>query len=1101
MKRTLVIVLILLLLAMGIPNDVAASDPADEDRLTMTPDGLYWTDDMRVTTNSASDTIPQITVDKNHDAHIFWMRDGWYYKKFDRFGNALTKEKQINTQSVSRFLSEKVVDIDSNQDIHFVWVPGGYSGEVRYVKYDNEGNVLIPEMTAVDNTRSTHVPNMAVSSDDAVNIIYEDYRYQCEDINYNKLIDGKIVKDAICISNDVASHCEFCNLAADKYNTIYANFGSNTGSWVGAVNSEGVHPWASQSLPITTQYQTAGIACTPDMHVHVAWFESGALYYQRLNQRNIAVTEPILVDQGNLGNHQVWSDLRNPGIATDSANNIVITYTKDDMVYYKYIKHRTWNDTQPGGYKLVDKTGCRRPRVAIDPDDNVHIVWEDTRTGNTEVYYKFAYNFQLKLYADPVALQAMFYFHPNETKVLPFELQNTGGIADKYDVNINSDDISEGWTVELNNTYCELQGESSEPFKMTVSSPVFASEGDNTYINITAKSRGNPEKQDIISFISFIIVTHDVSLTCRNPVSTVYPGKSVSYNLFVTNIGDVPERIKIIGLMGAPEGWDYEITGPHLDDQGVVHLDPKKGTNLTVHVFSPEDAKANDNATVTIQAYDMDKPEASANVILRTLVTPIFYLIWEADITEKWIDPGGTDHFEMTLTNYGNVVGAAQISVEIASDLRGWDAFLDKEQVQLRGGESTKIQLTVTVPERALAGQRLVLRTVAETFELTQKAQIETTAFVNIIHELEPQLETDKVMVYPGGEASYLVEVFNQGNGEDRIDLYVEGGQPGWVVTFEYQDLEINKIIISPQLSKTLTVVVRTPYEAEAGIFDTKIMLRDSGGNDYEVEVRTEVIQIYEIDMTCSQVHQKGTPGGVLIYPMMLENLGNGHDIIDLDVTSIPDGWTYNFKDAGGEVVEQVELQYGDRIDFKLNVWVSDTHMETEETLTVKAQSVFDLAQQDQIQLTAEIRMPDLRIQSVEFNPQNIRENKVVQIRVQLENIGTGGANDVVVEFYDNGKFISEDSISYITTGISGNATAVFTWLPKAGKHNLRFIVDPPTNNKPNGNVLESAEDNNVHLVTKNASGEDQLPWPSAPFVLLAMLGVALLVSTFRRRR
>jgi hypothetical protein len=199
LKRQVAILAIFLMIVSSIPTLAAAAESGDEDRLFMTPDGLYWTDDLQVTRNSATDSIPQITVDKNHDAHIFWMRDGWYYKKFDRFGNALTKEKQINTVSVSRFLSEKVVDIDSNQDIHFVWVPGGYSGDVHYVKYDNLGNVLIQDMVAVQNTRSTHVPNMAVSSDDAVNIIYEDYRYQCEDINYNKLIDGKIVKDAICI--------------------------------------------------------------------------------------------------------------------------------------------------------------------------------------------------------------------------------------------------------------------------------------------------------------------------------------------------------------------------------------------------------------------------------------------------------------------------------------------------------------------------------------------------------------------------------------------------------------------------------------------------------------------------------------------------------------------------------------------------------------------------------------------------------------------------------------------------------------------------------------------------------------------------------------
>ena len=75
---------------------------------------------------------------------------------------------------------------------------------------------------------------------------------------------------AIAISTDVASHCEFCNIATDRYNTVYANFGSNTGSWIGAINTEGVHPWASQQLPITTSYQTAGMACTPDTSVHVS---------------------------------------------------------------------------------------------------------------------------------------------------------------------------------------------------------------------------------------------------------------------------------------------------------------------------------------------------------------------------------------------------------------------------------------------------------------------------------------------------------------------------------------------------------------------------------------------------------------------------------------------------------------------------------------------------------------------------------------------------------------------------------------------------------------------------------------------------------------
>jgi hypothetical protein len=218
-------------------------------------------------------------------------------------------------------------------------------------------------------------------------------------------------------------------------------------------------------------------------------------------------------------------------------------------------------------------------------------------------------------------------------------------------------------------------------------------------------------------------------------------------------------------------------------------------------------------------------------------------------------------------------------------------------------------------------------------------------------------------------------------------------------------------------------------------------------------------------------------------------------------MVTIPNGWDYSFKDLNGKQIEQIELSYRETVDFKLNVWVSDTHMETEEQLTVKVQSIYDMAQQDQVQLTAEIRMPDLKIQSVEFNPTKVQENKVVQIRVLLQNVGTGGANEVVVEFYDNGKFIAEDSISYITTGQSGNATAVFTWLPKVGKHNLRFVVDPVTPSRPNGRVLESGEDNNVHMETKQVLGDDAIPGLTVPLTVLALLGAVFVAAMLRKRR
>ena len=62
-------------------------------------------------------------------------------------------------------------------------------------------------------------------------------------------------------------------------------------------------------------------------------------------------------------------------------------------------------------------------------------------------------------------------------------------------------------------------------------------------------------------------------------------------------------------------------------------------------------------------------------------------------------------------------------------------------------------------------------------------------------------------------------------------------------------------------------------------------------------------------------------------------------------------------------------------------------------------------------------------------------------------------------------------------------------------------MVDPVTPSRPHGNVLESAEDNNVHMDKKNVQGNDPMPGPTAPLVGLALLGAILVAGLLRRRR
>jgi len=76
----------------------------------------------------------------------------------------------------------------------------------------------------------------------------------------------------------------------------------------------------------------------------------------------------------------------------------------------------------------------------------------------------------------------------------------------------------------------------------------------------------------------------------------------------------------------------------------------------------------------------------------------------------------------------------------------------------------------------------------------------------------------------------------------------------------------------------------------------------------------------------------------------------------------------------------------------------------------------------------------------------------------------------------------------------------VFTWLPKAGTHKVKFFVDPTSASRPHGRVLESDETNNIVEMSKTVAGTSGLPGPSAPMAFIAIMS-ALGVAWLLRRR
>jgi len=107
-----------------------------------------------------------------------------------------------------------------------------------------------------------------------------------------------------------------------------------------------------------------------------------ALYYTKLDNTGNTLIEDTLLTY-NLTNGY-W-------MAMDDVDNVQITWVDDrdgnDEIYYAKLDNN--------GSKLVNDTRLTNdnanswwPRIEVDGNESIHIIWDDNRDGNREIYYK-----------------------------------------------------------------------------------------------------------------------------------------------------------------------------------------------------------------------------------------------------------------------------------------------------------------------------------------------------------------------------------------------------------------------------------------------------------------------------------------------------------------------------------------------------------------------------------------------------------------------------------------------------------------------------------------------------------------------------------------
>ncbi len=238
------------------------------------------------------------------------------------------------------------------------YAPDRYT-EIFYAMVDGQtGRVMIaPTMISVWDTIPSVRPTIAVDSEDKIHVIWADERWdhgQSTEITYTKLDP---------YSNDRngngAVECLFTEIDDTRL--------TNLGEWV----------------------MNPRLAIDGLDRLHVVWENSyEAPYYMQIDHEYayINITPVLLKDISS-----VWES--SVDVAVDSKNNVHITWNdrENTMHYETYYKMLKGDD----GSTLIDATliteddnlASTSQTLAVDEDDNVHIVWMDERNGANEVFH------------------------------------------------------------------------------------------------------------------------------------------------------------------------------------------------------------------------------------------------------------------------------------------------------------------------------------------------------------------------------------------------------------------------------------------------------------------------------------------------------------------------------------------------------------------------------------------------------------------------------------------------------------------------------------------------------------------------------------------
>jgi hypothetical protein len=191
--------------------------------------------------------------------------------------------------------------------------------------------------------------------------------------------------------------------------------------------------------------------------------------------------------------------------------------------------------------------------------------------------------------------------------------------------------------------------------------------------------------------------------------------------------------------------------------------------------------------------------------------------------------------------------------------------------------------------------------------------------------------------------------------------------------------------------------------------------------------------------------------------------------------------------------VEEITLDAGERMLVHLRVEVPEDTGRTSQ-VEFLARATSSSSEVDEVKLSLDVAMPDLRILSITYDPHMVEAGGTCRIQVVVDNEGTYAAEDVVLVLLENGEEVGREVVT--TMNPDGTATVTVYWSPSAGKKTLTYSV---SNSLPE---LEYEDNSVVHQRTVGGppDDDDRLVWAGILVAAALVIILLMLQASYSKR-